>query len=168
MFLLAFLPVLIIFGIIGYLIYMGAFLPIIIEEKTIGPFQFLYKEINSKDYSLVGKTIAEIADLLKQHNFSNKKPFQLFYPDEEKRLAEVGFLVEGNPENIDGLKFKTIPETVCLTTTFPWRSSFSFVFGFMKVDPALKNYRDSNNLKKTEAMVMLDADTIHYMQRVEK
>jgi hypothetical protein len=38
----------------------------------------------------------------------------------------------------------------------------------MKVDPALKQYRDSNNLKKTEAMIMLEADTIHYMQRVEK
>ena len=65
------------------------------------------------------------------------------------------------------VKIKQIPETNCLTTSFPWRNSYSFVFGFMKVDPTLKNYRTSNNLKNTEAMIMLDADTIHYMQRVE-
>ena len=63
---------------------------------------------------------------------------------------------------------KQIPETNCLTTSFPWRNSYSFVFGFMKVDPILKQYRTLNNLKKTEAMVMLDTDTIYYMQRIEK
>ncbi len=168
MFLLAFLPILIILGIIAYLVFMGAFLPVPIEEKTVGPFRFLYKEINAKDYSLVGKTTTEIAEFLKQYSFSNQKPFQIFYPDEEKRLAEVGFIVEENPINIESLKFKTVPAMLCLTTSFPWRNSFSFIFGFMKVDPALKNYRDSKNLKKTEAMVLLDEDTIYYMQRVEK
>jgi hypothetical protein len=168
MFLLAFLPILIIFGIIGYLVFMGAFLPIPIEEKTVGPFSFLYKEINVKDHSLVGKTTTEIAELLKQYNFSNPRPFQFFYPEEDKRFAEIGFIVEENASSMDGLKFKTIPATLCLTTSFPWRNSLSFVFGFMKVDPILKQYRESNNYKKTEAMVTLDAGTIHYMQRVEK
>ncbi len=168
MFLLAFLPILVIFALIAYLVYMGAFLPIPIEEKKVGSFNFIYKEINAKDYSLVGKTIAEISDLLKQYNISNKKPFQIFYPDEEKKQAEVGFIVEEKVAETTGLKFKQIPETNCLTTSFPWRNSYSFVFGFMKVDPTLKQYRASNNLKKTEAMVMLDADTIYYMQRIEK
>lgn len=34
MFLLAFLPILVIFALIAYLVYMGAFLPIPIEEKS--------------------------------------------------------------------------------------------------------------------------------------
>ena len=168
MLLLAFLPILVIFGIIAYLVYMGAFLPVQIEEKTVGPFHFLYREINAKDYSLVGKTIAEISDLLKQYNFTNQKPFQIFYPDEEKKKAEVGFIVEEKVNDLKDIQIKSIPSTLCLTTTYPWRNSYSFVFGFMKVDPALKQYRDSNNLMKTEAMIMLEADTIHYMQRVEK
>ena len=73
---------------------MGAFLPIAIEEKTMGPFHFLYKEINGKDFSLVGKTTTEIATELKQYNFTNQRPMQIFYPDEEKKLAEIGFIVE--------------------------------------------------------------------------
>jgi hypothetical protein len=168
MFLLAFLPILVIFVLIAYLVYMGAFLPILIEEKKVGSFNFIYREINAKDYSLVGKTIAEISDLLKPLNHSNKKPFQIFYPEEDPRQAEVGFIVEEKVSEITGLKMKQIPETNCLTTSFPWRNSYSFVFGFMKVDPILKQYRTLNNLKKTEAMVMLDTDTIYYMQRIEK
>ena len=78
MFLLAFLPILAIFIIIAYLLYMGAFLPIAIEEKTMGPFHFLYKEINGKDFSLVGKTTTEIATELKQYNFTNQRPMQIF------------------------------------------------------------------------------------------
>lgn len=167
MFLLAFLPILIIIGIIAYLVYMGAFLPVSIEEKNVGPFHFLYKEINGKDFSLVGKTTSEIASILKQYNFSNQRPLQIFYPDENKKI-EVGFVVDETVSDLKELKGKKIPQLHCLTASFPWRSSLSFVLGFSKVDPALKNYRNANNYKKTEAMVMLESDSIFYMQRIEK
>lgn len=168
MFFLAFLPILIIFGIVAYLVYMGAFLPVPIEEKKVGPFHFLYKEINGKDFSLVGKTTKEISQILKQYNFSNVKSFQIFYPEEEKKLAEVGFIVEEKVSDINELNYRTIVELNCMTTSFPFRSPFSFILGFMKVDPALKIYRQNNSYKKTEAMVCLDQDTILYMQPIVK
>ncbi|HMV43384.1 MAG TPA: hypothetical protein PK079_12345 [Leptospiraceae bacterium] len=165
---MAFLPILVIFGIVGYLVYMGAFLPVPIEERNVGPFHFIYREINGKDFSLVGNTTREIGELLKQYNFSNVKSFQIFYPEEEKKLSEVGFIVLETVQDLDGVKIKSIPENLCMTTTFPFRSSFSFVLGFMKVDPALKFYRQKNSYKKTEAMVCLDQDTIQYMQPIVK
>ena len=168
MFLLAFLPILAIFIIIAYLLYMGAFLPIAIEEKTMGPFHFLYKEINGKDFSLVGKTTTEIATELKQYNFTNQRPMQIFYPDEEKKLAEIGFIVEEKVNDLANIQSKILPATLCMTTTFPWRNSISFVFGFMKVDPALQNFRNSKNYKKTEAIGLLDGDTVHYLQPDKK
>lgn len=168
MFLLALFPIVVIFLIIAYLVYMGAFLPIPIEEKMVGPFNFLYKEINGKDFSLIGKTTKEIAEELKQHNFTNLKPMQIFYPDEEKRLAEIGFIVQEKVNNLGSIKSKTIPSTFCMTTTFPWRNSLSFIFGFMKVDPTLQNTRKANNYSKTEAIVLLNEDTIHYLQPVRK
>lgn len=166
MFLLAFLPILIIIGIIAYLVYMGAFLPITIEEKQMGPFHFLYKEINGKDYSLIGKTTTEITNILKQYNFSNQKPLQVFYPDTENKV-EVGFLVDEKVNDLKELKSKTIPQCQCLITSFPWRNSLSFILGFSKVDPVLNNHRKSNNYKKTEVMVMLESDSIVYIQRIE-
>lgn len=168
MFLLAFLPILIILIIIAYLVYMGAFLPLGLEEKEVGPFHFLYKEVNGKDFGLVGKTTSEIAELLKQYNFSNQRPLQVFFPDEDKRPAEVGFVVNEKTNDLQNIKFKTIPTTLCITTSFPWRNSFSFILGFMKVDPALRNYRNSKQYKKTEAMVILENETIVYMQPIQK
>lgn len=168
MFLLAFLPIIIILGIIGYLIYMGAFLPILIEEKKIGPFHFLYKEMEGKDFSLIGKATSDIARILTQYNFSNQRPLQVFYPDEENKKVEVGFVVEESVSELKDLKVKTISSMNCLTTSFPWRNSLSFVLGYSKVDPTLRNYRHSNGYKKTEVMVMLESDSIFYMQRIDK
>ena len=125
----------------------------------------MYKEINGKDYSLIGKTTTEITNILKQYNFSNQKPLQVFYPDTENKV-EVGFLVDEKVNDLKELKSKTIPQCQCLITSFPWRNSLSFILGFSKVDPVLNNHRKSNNYKKTEVMVMLD-DSIVYMQRIE-
>ena len=167
MFILVFFPILIIFLIIGYLVYMGAFLPIEIEEKTVGPFHFIYKEINGKDYSLIGKTTKEISETLQKYNFSKQKPMQIFFPDDYSNLAQVGLIVKEKIGDLPNVQSKTLEATLSMTTTFPWRNSYSFIFGFMKIDPALQNFRKSKNYKKTEVIVLLNEDTIHYIQPIK-
>jgi hypothetical protein len=151
-------------------IYLGGFKTIVIEEKEMGPFTLVYKEMSGTDISQIGTITDEIESALNGAGFKTQKPFDLFHPD---MRAEIGFSInESEVAKLSQLgatfKVKSIPAGVYMTTTFPWKMVASYAVGFMKVDPALETYRKKNDYRKTWAATRHDGAVITYLQPIEK
>lgn len=156
--------------------YLGGFSSVTIEEQQMGPFTVLYKDMVGADMSQVGTITREIEAALKAAGFVSHKPFDIFYPDGH---AEIGFVVAVNEAPTYGLveklsmfeskyKIKFIPAGTFMTTTFPWKMVWSYMVGFMKVDPALEAHRKKNGYRKTWAATRHDDAVITYLQPIEK
>ncbi len=156
--------------VVGILSYLGGFRTITIEEKQMGPFHFVYREMMGTDMSQIGIITNELNDVLLKRRCATHKPFDVFYPDGH---AEIGFVVD-EPEysrlsaaDTSYLR-KEIPGQRFMTTTFPWKMVMSYMVGFMKVDPALEEYRKQHGYRKTWAATRHDDDIITYFQPIEQ
>jgi hypothetical protein len=150
--------------------YMGAFHHVTIAEEDRGPFTFVYVGLGADELKNVGPVTTQVDAMLDAAGVTQRKPLDVFLPDS---TAEVGFAVEGaSPDQLANLPgkaaVKEIPVQRCMVTVFPWRNRLSFMFGFMKVDPALGAYRAAHGYVKTEAMAMVDGGEIVYMQRIDR
>lgn len=150
--------------------YMGAFHRVTIEEREVGPFTLVYREVRGNSMKQVRDVTEELDAALEAHGVTNRRPLDVFYPDDTP--TEVGFAVEG-PEaeaGVSGLdaSVRQIPRQRSLVTEFPWRNPLSFVVGYLKVDPALAARRAEQGYAKTEALALNRGNTIQYMQPVKE
>jgi len=160
----------IVLAILAFAIYMGAFSSVVIEEREEGPFTFVYREMNGNDMKQVAEITVALNTLLGERGIARRKPLDIFFPDGR---AEIGFAIEGAlPGQITGLsdqaKVREIPAQRCMVARFPWRNTLSFIVGYLKVDPALTNYRTEHGYSRVEAYSLDDGDTIVYMQPVSR
>lgn len=158
----------IVLAILAFAIYMGAFSIVVIEEREQGPYTLVYREMSGNDMKQVGEITLALNTLLAERGIVRRKPFDIFFPDGR---AEIGFAIEGAlPGQIAGLsnqaKVREIPAQRCMVARFPWRNTLSFFVGYLKVDPALTNYRTEHGYSKVEAYSLDDGDTIVYMQPI--
>ena len=156
--------------VVGLLSYLGGFSTITIEEKQMGPFYLVYREMKGTDMSQIGIITNELNDVLVKKGYATHKPFDVFYPDGH---AEIGFEVDEaeysrfSAADTSYLS-KEIPGQRFMTTTFPWKMVMSYMVGFMKVDPALEAYRKQHGYRKTWAATRHDDDIITYLQPIEQ
>jgi hypothetical protein len=150
--------------------WMGAVQPVVITERTDGPFLLVYREMSDLDLSKIGDITTELDRLLRDAGVDQRRPLDVFFPDDH---IEVGFSVAGvTKAKLDSLagkpKVREIAKQDFMFARFPYRNRSSYVLGFMKVDPALTKYRDAHGYKKVEAMAVNDGSEITYMQPVVK
>ena len=150
--------------------YMGVFTSVQVEERMLGPFTLVYREMNANNLKLVGEITDSLSAILAAKKIESRKPLDVFYPDGH---AEIGFAVEGYiPEQIafpaDVAKVRTISAQQCMAVTFPWRNPLSFIVGYMKVDPALAKHRKERGYAQSEAYSLNNGDTITYFQPIVK
>ncbi len=156
-------------GLVGLYAYLGGFESIVIAEKQAGPFRLVYREMRGTDMQQVGTITDEIAKTLTKAGFRTHQPFDVFFPDAVP--SQIGFVIAAEEEvklaALDpSIKQRTIPAQKCMVTTFPWKRPASFIVGYMKVDPALKAYRDKHNYANGWAATLHDGDIITYIQPV--
>lgn len=155
-------------AVLAFAAHMGAFSSVVIEEREQGPYTVVYREMGGTDMSKVGEITIALNSLLEKRGIVRRKPFDIFFPDGR---GEIGFAIEGlsieqTAALSDQAKVRDIPAQLCMVTRFPWRNTLSFVVGYLKVDPALTNYRNTHGYLKVEAYTLDDGDTILYMQPV--
>lgn len=155
---------------IVFLTYMGVFHTITIVEKSMGPYYFIYKEMRGNDMSEIGTITTELHSFLTSKEFEAIKPFDIFYPENSGANNEIGFIINGidssRLEIGNDIRFKRIPEQTYMTTEFPFRNRLSFLVGFIKIDPALRQYRETRAYRQTPAMTINEEEKIIYLQSI--
>jgi hypothetical protein len=149
----------------------GAFARIQISERIAGPYEFVYRTAPQGDFKSVRSITTELETAFRSAGIDEVKPFDVFYPPNTEP-SQIGFLV--SQEDLKRILtlpnppfHRTIVAQRFLATSIPYRSPVSFLVGFWKVDPRLREYRERRGLKHTWAATINTGDTIEYLQPYE-
>lgn len=157
--------------VLGGLGYMGAFAAVKVEEREMGPYLFVYVQESTTDFGKIGELTESLGKRLEEAGFEQRKPAQVFYPTGRGIQNQIGFMVD-RPVGRQILGFDTFFRPIAvqryMVARFPYRNPLSFVLGYFRVDPAFKAHREAKGYPETNATVILEGDSIHYLQRVDQ
>ena len=149
----------------------GAFASVRIGERVAGPYEFVYRTAPQGDFGAVRAITTELKETLGKAGVHEMQPFDIFFPP-NTQTNQFGFIVSST--DIAAIMaapnaplHRTIPAQDFLSAALPYRSPLSFMFGFMKVDPKLREYREEHRLRQTWAATLNTGDTIVYLQPKE-
>ncbi|MEZ0391111.1 MAG: GyrI-like domain-containing protein [Pseudobdellovibrionaceae bacterium] len=134
--------------------YLGAFRPVVIQEKKAGPFHLVYKT-HVGPYHKIVPVIEEVEKWAKEQGLSCKLSFGEYLDSpsqtEEARLrSNGGCLLENPPVQIpEGFQAKTIEEKNYVTAKFEGSPGI----GPMKVYPKVYQYASEQRLRLEEAVL---------------
>lgn len=151
---------------VGFLVYMGFFSTINVEEKEEGGYTIAGTEIVGP-YSKVGKQIGEVDKKLKELGINSTKSFGIYYDDpkitpKEKCRSFVGNIID--EKDFDKIKFipsiglmvDTIPKVNAVTAEFPIKNMMSYMIGPMKVYPVISKYMMDKKYKSGSSIEIYD------------
>jgi hypothetical protein len=150
--------------------WMGGFKTIEITESEEGPFYFVYQELPGQDYAGVEKITNELNSILEKEKIG-RTPFDVFQTAGSGQLNEIGFMINDAVNETfinDRTKFKEIPKALYLKTSFPFKNRFSYIVGYMKINPALQSHRSKNGYKDARAITINQENLIIYLQEIIK
>ena len=155
---------------VAFAAYMGLFSSVRILESEEGPFVFVYREMSGTDMQQVARITTELHGLLTKAGVSGN-PFDVFQPQDSGKPHEIGFVIaEPDLARVQAedksLGTRAIPRQLYMKAEFPFRNRFSFIAGYMKVDPALAAYRAAHGFVTAPAIARNDGETITYLQPV--
>ena len=152
----------------AFLVWLGAFTRVAIEERPIGPYVFAYRELSEASPGDIGRVTAEVAAELENAGASDLKPLGVYAPDGS---AQIGVAVGAGREKLGGLRDVKLRELAAergLVASFPWRMPLSFLVSYLRVNPAFERYRESKGYEIAPAWVLLDGPTIVNMMPVQE
>ena len=160
-------------GIAGTLAAHGAFAPLNISEQTAGPYDFVYRTAPQGDFGAVRSITTELEAAFRTMGVHDMKPLDVFFPPDSHEPAQIGFIVAKTDlprisQMANPPRYRVIPAGEFLTAALPYRSPFSFMVGYWKVDPKLREYRAANGLKQTWAATINEGPRILYLQPKER
>ena len=147
-------------ALLAFLWYLGAFSPVKITEKEMGPYTIAYKSFVG-EYKETGKVFMDVYNTLKDAGFAlteKSDSIGVYYDDpakvaKDKLRSDCGFVIS-KEDSIKAIallkkdvKVMTINNSKCLVVEFPMKNMLSFMIGPMKAYPALMGYAVKNNLK---------------------
>jgi hypothetical protein len=156
--------------VLGGLGYMGAFGAVNVEEREMGPYLFVYVQEATTDFSKVGQLTENLGQRLEEAGFDQRKPAQVYYPPGRGIQNQIGFVVD-RPVALAVLGaetfFRPIAAQRYMVASFPYRNPLSFMLGYFRVEPVFKAHREAKGYPETNATVILEGDSILYLQRLE-
>ena len=153
----------------GLLGWMGALSGVQVQEQDMGPYPFVYVQDTTTDFSKVGQLTEALGQRLEAAGFRQREPAQIYYPPGRGIQNQIGFVVDrAVTKEVLGTDtfFRPVPVQRCLVARFPFRNPLSFLLGSLRVEPALGRYRQQKNYGDTQVMVILEGDSIVYLQPV--
>jgi hypothetical protein len=153
----------------GLLGWMGAFSQVRVQELDMGPYPFVYVQYAGTEFSRIGELTEALGARLQAAGFTARKPAQIYYPQGRGIQNQIGFVVDRavGPEVLGTDSFfRSVPATRSAVARFPFRNPLSYVVGHYRVDAALREYRREKGYEERYAMVILEGDTIAYLQPV--
>ena len=156
---------------VGALAYLGAFASVVVEERTMGPFHFVYRTLDGSDPRRVGEITDRVGMALRAAGVTKIRPFDIFYPEGAGKPNEIGWEVaEEHAQSLATLGSaylqRTLPAQPCMVARFPWKHPLSFVVGFLRVDGALRAHREANGYQAAPAYTLNEGKQIAYIQPV--
>lgn len=162
--------IVLVLAIIG-LTYMGAFRDVQVTEAEAGPFFLAYQHSEETSFGRVRDVTTNFNALFDELKLTGRKPAQVFHPDGS---ADIGFVLNEFPtesvrETLEAqaVRLNTIDAGQFMHLRFPFRNPMSFLFGYFKVDPALRKHRERQQYAETPALVINEGTEILYLQRIE-
>jgi hypothetical protein len=145
----------------------AAFRSVVITEQDLGPYEFVYATAPQGTFGAIRRITVAIEGDLSRAGIEDMKPFDV-YPS-SPGPSDIGFILQAKDlakalAIRPTLVHRTIAAQRFLTATFPYRSPFSFIVGFWKVDPRLRRYRDEHHLQRTWAATLNQGPAILYLQ----
>jgi DNA gyrase inhibitor GyrI len=141
----------------GVLSFYGLFAPVNIQEKEIGPFNFVM-ESHVGPYKDVGTLIDQMEKNLKDEGIETSMGVGIYYDDpkvtaEEKTRSIIGRIVEvADRSRMMDIEKKhkvgELPQTNYLVVEFPLRGLPSIVIGIYRVYPKLAKYMKTHDMPK--------------------
>lgn len=130
-----------------YLWYLGAFIPITVEERIMGPYILVHEE-HIGSYNEVGPVFDSLYQSLLADGFDTTIGMGLYYDDpkttnESELRSDVGSLIDETQLSvIDTTKYNVmiIEEGKYLVVSMPFKNTLSYIIGVMKAYPALSDY----------------------------
>lgn len=166
--------------IIGYLIYSGVFVSVNVIEKSVGPYQLVFKE-HKGDYKDSAKVANEIYyTLLNDYKIETFKGFGIYYDDpvevKKKDLrSEVGVILEKKDYfKINKIKkkfkVKRLNRINSVVAELPFKTRASVILGIIKVYPAFKKYMKEKKYKQNYSIEIYDVPNqkITYLIPIKK
>ncbi len=148
--------------------WLGAFAPVKVEERTVGPYWVVYREMMGHDPRELGAITDDLHAMLDRAAIEGTHPFDIY----DVASTEVGFALPNPPTpafeaSLDAqTKFREIPAQTAMTVRFPWRHPLSFVVGFFRIPPAFKAYRDAHGYAETAIYTLNDGRSTLYIEPI--
>lgn len=151
------------------LFYLGAFTSLAVQEKTIGPYTFVYEKITG-DYSKSGKVMQDLYYRLKgEEGIETFKGIGIYYDDprfvaKDKLRSVAGCVLEKNDYHkilnlrLKGYKIMNHPQRMSLVVEFPYKNMASIYVGMARAYPLLNKYIKENNYKLGQATEIYDLE----------
>lgn len=155
----------------GGLAWLGAFSPVQVQEREVGPYSYVYVLEPSADSGQVGPLTEALGRRLETAGFRDRRPAQVYYPQGRGIQNQIGFMVDRAPPANEVLGadtfFRPIPVQRYLVARFPYRNALSFMVGGARVDAAFAERRAERRYAETQVIVIRDGDSILYLQPIE-
>ncbi len=142
--------------VILWLMYMGMFSKLIVQEKEMGPYTMAFEKFIGP-YSQTKVAFDNVYNKLKDKGFKTSKGIGIYYDDPTKVPAkelrsDCGSIIEENDllrliELQGVVEIKTISAGNCLVTVMPIKNSLSYMFGPMKAYGAMIKYAKEKNIE---------------------
>lgn len=155
--------------VLGGLAWMGALSRLEVQERDMGPYQFVYVQEPSSDAGRIGRLTDALGERLEAAGITQRKPAQQYYATGRGLQNQVGFLVEqAVSRDVLGTEtfFRPIPAQRYVVMEFPFRNRLSFMLGSFRVDPVMRKYLAQKKYARTSAMVILEGDTLLYLEPI--
>lgn len=149
--------------IVAVLAYYGAFTPVVISEKKMGPFQLVYEK-HIGDYKESGTVIDRVYQNLKNDSVETARGFGLYYDDPAQvETAKLRSIVGCIPDDTGKVRelmqkynVREYPASNCVVAEFPYRGTISIILGIIKVYPVLGKYMNDKSYAGGPIMEIYD------------
>lgn len=164
-----------------FLVYSGLLMPVVIEEKPMGPYLFVYKT-HKGPYQNIGKVIESVSKSLKDdYKLDSKLSFGMYLdnPDAVKKedLRSYGGVIveqldaDGAARLSSAFEIMEYPRNMQIVAEYPYKNIASLIIGISKVYKAFMKHMDLKGYAPTHSIEIYDmagGKTIYMMPVVLK
>lgn len=151
---------------VAFLAWLGAFSGVVIEERPIGPYLFVYRDLPEVTPADVGRVTTALIAELAAVGVTAVRPLGVYAPDGS---AQIGVAVGEGAAKVAGLaevRARSLVAERGMVARFPWRMPLSFVVSYLRVNPAFERYRETRGYAVAPAWVLLEGGEIVNMMPI--
>ncbi len=153
-----------ILSVVTFVGYMGMFSTVTISEKEMGPYLYAFKK-NIGPYSGTAGVFDSVNNTLTSNGVISETGIGVYFDnpsevDASKLRSDCGSIIKEEDlvkvKGIKDLSISTIPEMLYITAEFPIKNGLSYMFGPMKIYPAMTVHMNKNRYKPAPGIEIYD------------